>query len=162
MRLILAFLIVFPLLAADPPSHFTGAGMGFQDTGTPRTSGWFVTCVQTIPNLYACLANDYAGGNTSTRAEAHQLLKRLGTCSILGTIGAGAATGASTGVGGSYDAGGVVACEIPQRIIRHAGIYATFSGSWQKNNVVTAPDVGTALRAFGQQTVWRFGFGKGW
>lgn len=162
MRLLSVLLFAATLTAQQLPQHFTGAGLGFQNSAIPKASGFYTACESVGAGLYGCLSMDYAGGTTSTRGEAHQLLKQFGRCGIFGTGGAGAATGASGGVGGSFDAGGVIACEIPQRLARQRGFYATFSGSWQKNNVVQAPDIGTVLRAFGQQTIWRFGFGKGW
>lgn len=162
MKTLLAVLLIASsgLIAADLPQHFTGAGLGFQNSATPKASGWFDTCILTVPTLYACVATDYSNGTTSNRAEVHQLFRQFKNCSIFGTAGAGAATGATGGVGGAFDMGGVVGCNIPVKIVRTAGMVAVFSGSWQKNNVVQAPDVGTAFRAFGSQTIWRFGVGK--
>ncbi len=161
MKLLLVTLLCsFSMLAADLPQHFTGVGLGFQQSPTPKASGWFDTCILTVPTLYACVATDYSNGTTSNRAEIHQKMFEFRSCIGFGTAGAGAATGATGGVGGAFDMGGVLACPIPEKLVRTKGLAAVFSGSWQKNNVVQAPDAGTAFRAFGQQTVWRFGVGK--
>lgn len=147
---------------AQLPDHFMGAGLGFQNSAIPKTSGWIDICTQAYTNLYACIATDYSGGTTSTRAEGHQMFYQYRNCGLFGTVGAGAATGVTGGVGGSFDAGGVIGCAIPEKLIRQKGIYAVFSGSWNKRNVLEAATVGSALHTFGAQTVWRFGFGKTW
>ncbi len=153
---------VASLSTGSLPDHFYGMGLGFQNSAIPKTSGWINVCTQAYSKMYGCIATDYSGGTTSTRAEAHQMFYQFKGCGLFGTAGAGAATGVTGGVGGSFDAGGVIGCAVPEKLIRQRGIYAVFSGSWNKRNVLEAPDIGTALKSFGSQTVWRFGFGKGW
>lgn len=159
---LLALMSLIPLNAADLPSHFTGAGLGFQNSATPRASGWFTTCVLAVERTYTCLASDYSGSTTSTRADVHVLAVEYRACAVFGTAGPGAATGSTGGIGGSFDAGGLIGCKVPSKLFRVPGMVAVFSGSWNKRNVVEAPDIGTAARTFGAQTIWRFGVGKAW
>jgi hypothetical protein len=155
-------LLALSLNAQTLPPHFTGAGLGFQNSATPKASGWFDTCVSTVPKTYACLGTDYSGGTTSTRAEVFPQFYQFKGLTFFGRLGAGAATSVSGGIGGSFDGGGAMTFAIPENLLRTPGLYAVFSGSWQKRNVVEAPTVGNALQAFGSQTIWRFGIGKGW
>lgn len=152
--------LAFAASAQDLPQHFTGAGMGFQNAATPKASGWFDVCTQTFTNVYGCMATDYSGGTTSTRADIFPLIKTIKGISIFGRGGAGASVGANSGVGASFDAGGALAYAIPQKLFRTSGLYAVFSGSWQKRNVEEITSTG-GLQAFGSQTIWRFGLGKG-
>lgn len=160
--ILLVFCFVLTIQAQTLPTHFTGVGLGFQNSANQKASGWFDTCVLTVDKLYGCLAVDYSNGTTSNRAEVHGLVFQYKACGLFGTGGAGASTGATGGVGGTFDAGGLIACKIHTKLLRVPGLAAVFSGSWNKRNVVEAPDVGTALKTFGSQTVFRFGVGKTW
>ena len=164
MKLLLLALLALPAFSQDAmPNNFFAAGLGFQGSSVPHTSGWATACTKTVSVVYACVRTDYAGGGvTSTRAEAHPLIKTIKGVAIFGTAGAGMATGPTGGIGGAFDFGGALATKLPAKLGGSNGWYAVASGSWQKDNILQAPDLGAALKAFGTQTVWRFGFGRAW
>ena len=146
------------------PQHFTGGGMGFQAAATTnKLSGWSTYCLPVSKKLWGCAATDFNAGTTSARADVDLLVFNYkNVCYVLGKSGAGAASNL-TNLGGSFDFGGILACEPSALFRRLAKDYlVVFSGSWQKNNVNELFGPNFNLRSFGAQTVWRFGVGKTW
>ncbi len=163
MKLVFLFFLFLNLLNAQQlPSKFMGVGLGFQNSAVQKVSGWYSICTQSVTRTFLCLATDYSSGTTSNRADIHLLAYQFKSCALFETSGAGAATGSLGGVGGTFDLGGLVACKIDEKLIHAKNLVAVFSGSWNKRNVVEAPDLNNAFRTFGAQTIFRFGLGKIW
>ncbi len=143
------------------PDRFGAAGLGFQSTATPQTSGWASVCVRTTDRIYSCGATDYAGTSSSARAEFDTRIYSVGGLNVFAKAGAGAATGSDGGVGGSFTGGGVITFDVSKWLkVAGPGLNAVFSMTFTKNDVNEPAVVGTGLAAFGAKSVFRFGFGK--
>lgn len=163
---VLLVLIVALRAQAPPeyPDHFAAAGLGFQATGTQHESGWITLCakVASTNRVFACGATDYQNNASTVRAEILTALYRRGPVVLFGKGGAGIAIGASGSTGASFSGGGAVTYDI-ERFTKIKGAQAVGSVTLVKNNVsVIQTGSFGFLKGFGQETVWRAGFGKTW
>lgn len=157
---------------AKLPDNFAAAGLGFQSTATPQTSGWSEYCHRnpdlnlfglSIPS-YGCASTDYSGQVTSARIDVKSVLLAKGGIAGGTVSGAGAAVN-TNGVGASYAVGGWGASDFPGRALKMPGLQFVASATWQKSDVAVAQQQAGAipvLRQLAARSVWRLGFGKTW
>lgn len=153
------------------PSNFAAAGLGFQSTATPQTSGWLSVCHRN-PDLniaglalpsFLCASTDYSAAATSARVDLDTIVLQKSVFAAGFKTGGGAAIN-SNGVGGSYALGGFGVADISS-FVKIAGARLAASITWQKDDVAAASQGATVpivLQQLGARATFRFGFGKSW
>ena len=101
------------------PSNFVGAGLGFQNAGSPQMSGW-LEIDKALPDVsfagltfhsYGGAATDYFGSSTSARVDTKLVVLHKAWFTAGTLQGAGAAFSANS-IGGSFALGGWVTAGI--------------------------------------------------
>ncbi len=137
------------------PNNIIFAGVGYQ--ASVGKSTWINACRKTANLLYACLAADDLGGIKTGRAGLETIIMQRGIFTLTMKADAGAAT-TVVGTRTAYGVGGSTILDI-SALTKSAGTYIVGSASLLKSSVQLPTDT-SSLKAFGDQTVFRFGIGK--
>jgi hypothetical protein len=170
--LVVALALATVLSAQDTlPNNFAAAGLGFQSTANPQTSGWASMCHRNedanlfgwkLPS-YLCGATDYSGTVTSARVELSTVLFANRLVAFGPKVGGGAAYNAN-GMGGAFAGGGWVSLNA-ENFVKISGVWLTASVTWSKDDVSVAQAAGkvpVVLQQLAARGVYRFGIGKAW
>lgn len=157
------------------PSNFAAAGVGFQKTSSPQTSGWATVCHSnptvnlwglSLPS-YLCASTDYSGVSTSARADIATVIVQHGWFTAGTKTGVGVSTASntvgSTNVGGAFDLGGWASFDT-SKLFKVTGLKTVVSISWLKQDIsgISGEPPATILRDLSERAVFRFGFGRSW
>ena len=153
------------------PSNLVGAGLGFQNVGSPQASGW-LEIDKALPDVsfagltfhtYGGAATDYFGSSTSARVDTKLVVLHKAWFTAGTLQGAGAAFSANS-IGGSFALGGWATAGIG-KLLNVPGAVLAASVTWQKDDVSVAAQTGTLaekLQTLGSRATFRFGAGKTW
>ena len=164
MKLLLILTLLAGSAAAqdEPLRHLVAAGLGFQGVSADqRQTGFTVACNEMVERTLGCLTTDYTASGQATQGAVYLKIAQWRIVHLFGEGGAGAATGSSGGVGGSFSGGGAVAINL-EPLLKLKGLYALVTVKWLKSNV-NEPDPATSfLRDAASRTAVNIGIGRGW
>ncbi len=146
------------------PHNFAAFGVGLK-SGTALT-GLSSLCHDITILNYVCVGSKFNGSTTANTVSLKQVIfaKQGFVVALNGNVGL--ATGADSGTGAAYAAGGSVLYNVSRLPILKSkpGYYLGFSGEWDKRDVKEFVSARTtaALRNFGSRGVYGFFVGKAW
>lgn len=153
-------------LVTEPlPSNLFAAGVGVN--AGQNKAGVSAICHAVEGLNYVCLESKFSGSTTANTVEYKRVLFARGGFVLAGNVNAGVATGADSGTGGAFAAGGAVLVNLG-RFRFPKDYWFGVSGAWDKRNVdslvesVKAGKVTTALKPFGAAGTYYLFVGRSW
>lgn len=154
-----------PVDISDAPDKILFVGAGIH---AGQTQVFVNALIKATGPVYAAIAEDVAGGKTTTRVGFEVVAFRWKAIAITGKGNAGLANGKTTlagdsATGGAYGVGGSIIGDIDKLTHKSTGLFAAFSGTWDYSNIAdvirnaTAP--GGIQRIYSDSTL-RWALGK--
>lgn len=153
------------LIEGPLPSNFFAAGAGI-NAGSNK-AGVTAICHAVEELNYLCVESKISGSTTANTIEYKRVLFSRGGFVLAGNVNGGIATGADSGTGGAFAAGGAALVNLGLFKLPKDYWFGV-SGAWDKRNVdalvesVKAGRVTTALKPFGQAGTYYLFVGRSW